>query len=150
MKTTKILCIFLLVSCTNINKTDSNKDSANIDPRIPRVTYNEDSFQKRLKSARISNISFESPVKIISSSIEGREIHITFRNSGKKNITAIRFQWETINVFGESSIISKGQIAKSLGPGEKDSGTWDLIQRDAKKISKLEVAEIMFSDGTKW
>ena len=83
-----------------------------------------------------------SPVKIQSNKLvkkeysDYRNISITFKNVGKKDISAIRFRWCVINAIGELADRGYGNGANDskLRVGNSNSSEWSLLSRDAKKI----------------
>lgn len=103
------------------------------------------------------------PVKIISTSpVEHdeysnyKDVHSVWKNVSKKTISAIRFRWTGINAFGEpadmgsSTGIGAGFTDDILRSGKSDNGTWEILSKDLKKITKAWVYEVAFEDGTKW
>jgi len=105
----------------------------------------------------------KSPVKITTSKIVKREysnyndIHLSYKNISKKPIAAIKFRWKGIDAFGDPAEMGGytdgtggGFADELLGPGKSSSGTWEILSRNAKKVTIAWPIEIVFSDGSKW
>jgi hypothetical protein len=129
------------------------RDSAekNIDNIVSGLSLNID-------SPKTFKYSTDCPVKILSSRpVEKeyssfRDIHLSWKNTSKKTIVGIKFQWEGINAFGEPADVGSGRgfSDDKLRPGKSDYGEWSILSRDLKKVTKAWVYEVAFDDGTKW
>ncbi len=104
------------------------------------------------------------PIAIVSSQLVKKEysnykdIFIAYKNQGQKEIDGIKFKWYGENVFGEPADMGNA-IEKGFGGGfcddklkigKSDEATFGINSQDAKKIVKVWVTEIVFTDGTKW
>jgi len=86
-----------------------------------------------------------------------RNDELTYKNISSKNIKVIRFRITGINADGNAADMN-GPIDGIGGRDENDAlrngdtTTNDLkiLSRDLDKITKAWVAEVVFSDGTKW
>jgi hypothetical protein len=104
------------------------------------------------------------PVKVLSAKLIEREysnykdIRVSWKNVGSKRIAAIRFMWYGLNAFGEAADMGGhiqkgfggGMADRSLSVGKTDSGTWEIMSKDGKKVVTAWPYEIAFEDGTKW
>jgi hypothetical protein len=104
------------------------------------------------------------PIKVISFKVVEKEystyrnVFLRYKNVSKKTVTAIRFRWYGVNAFGEpadlgNSILTgfgSGFTEDIIKPNASDSGEWDVLSRDAKKILIAYAYEVAFSDGSKW
>jgi len=150
------IIILFLASCnTDITKVlDTSKNKSYDDTSLLAVKMIEPSKLNFTDTAGL----YLSPVKIQSNKLvkkeysDYRNISITFKNVGKKDISAIRFRWCIINAFGELADRGYGNGANDikLRVGKSNSSEWSLLSRDAKKIVSAWPTEIVFEDGTKW
>ena len=146
------------------NKVDYlSKDSIEreIDKTISRLkTTIKEHYDSSQKVIAVK--SKECPVKILSSHPVSEEysnyksVYLSYKNVSKKTIIAIRFRWTGTNAFGEPADmgIKDGEGAgfsdDKLRAGKVDDGTWEILSKDLKKITKAWVYEVSFEDGTKW
>lgn len=86
-----------------------------------------------------------------------KDIQLTYKNVSGKDIDAIRFKWTGTNAFGEPADVGSvygdvggGFTDSRLRAGKTTSGTWSILSRDGKKVTKAWAYEVVFSDGTKW
>ncbi|MCF2217801.1 hypothetical protein H9Q08_00600 [Chryseobacterium sp. PS-8] len=85
-----------------------------------------------------------------------KDVALTYKNVSDKTISAIRFEWYGENSFGEpadmgvSTGTGGGFTDDALKPGKTDSGQWDILSRDGKKLIGARAYEVVFEDGTKW
>lgn len=83
---------------------------------------------------------------------------VSWSNTGIKPVSAVRFHWYGLNAFGEPAEMGgnvaagfgSGYVDRKLAPGAKDSDTWPINSRDAKKVVMVWPYEIVFEDGSKW
>jgi hypothetical protein len=126
----------------------------------------KDSLSLRINEAQANDsaiLAESTPVKVISAKpIEKehsnyKDIHLVWENVSKKTISAIRFKWAGTNAFGEpaevgvmSQGVGGGFSDDKLKPGKSQDGTWNILSRDLKKVTKAWAYEVVFEDGTKW
>ncbi len=155
-------CVILfLYSCGS--STGEKKYSPEVELKAARMT---DSIINNIHN----NINFDTieetpcPIKITSSKLTKSEyssykdIHISYSNKGQKDIEGIKFKWYGETVFNEPADMGSfsnlgfggGFTEDVLKAGESDYATFEIHSRNAKKIIKVWVNEIVFSDGTKW
>lgn len=85
-----------------------------------------------------------------------KDVALTYKNVSDKTISAIRFEWYGENSFGEpadmgiSNGTGGGFTDDALKPGRTDSGAWNVLSKDGKKLIGARAYEVVFSDGTKW
>ena len=104
-----------------------------------------------------------SPVKILFAKFVTEEyskfrgIRLSYKNVGRKKISAIRFRWYGENSFNEPADMSYlgkgwggGVSEDPLRPGATDYGIWSNLSRDGKKILIAYPFEVAFDDGTTW
>jgi hypothetical protein len=131
--------------------------AATINPMKTMIKEHYDNAQKV-----IANAQENCPVKIITAKpvqedySNYKSVYISYKNVSKKTITGIKFKWEGINVFGEPADMGAtggtggGFTDDKLRAGRSDNGTWNILSRDLKKVTKAWVYEVAFDDGTKW
>jgi hypothetical protein len=104
------------------------------------------------------------PIKILSGKLVKKEysnykdIYISYINEGQKDIEGVKFKWYGETVFGEPADMGSysekgfggGFTEDKLKAGKADNATFEISSKDAKKIIKVWINEIAFSDGTKW
>lgn len=107
---------------------------------------------------------YMAPVKVLSSKIvssasgQYRNVQLSYKNLTKKAISAIRFKWYGLDAFGEPADMGSsfaagfggGYTDEGLAAGDEESGTWDILSRNAKKITFAWAYEVVFEDGSKW
>jgi hypothetical protein len=105
-----------------------------------------------------------SPIKIIATKLlknnysHHKDIKLTFKNAGKKNIRAIKFEWFCKNAFDKPAngryFYAEGRFTEkviySLKPGKSRTEFWEDFSTDADKITEIRAYYIVFADGTKW
>lgn len=157
---------------TGIEEKYHDKDLDSIGPlkshqtKEQGVTEIRDSLYKQMKLSEMYRDTITSenpPVKVISASPITKEysnykdIRLSWKNISDKTITAIKFKWIGINAFGEPA--EMGGLLDGVGGGFSDdklrtgkiqSGTWNILSRDLKKVIKAWPYEVVFEDGTKW
>lgn len=131
--------------------------AATINPLKTLIKEHYDSTQKV-----IANEQENCPVKILAAKpvredySNYKSVYISYKNISKKTITGIKFKWKGINAFGEPADMGAtdgtggGFTDDKLRAGRSDNGTWDILSRDLKKVTKAWVYEVAFEDGTKW
>ena len=103
-------------------------------------------------------------IKIIRATIressysDHKDIEIVFKNTSKKTIKAIKFEWSCVNSFdepangkyfyGEGNYKEKSTIL--LKPGQTQTEYWEDFSTDADKVTKIKATYIVYTDGTKW
>lgn len=143
-----------------IEETDHFIDS------MKAVQNAQEILQASVKNALFDTAGLSaSPVKILSAKLVGREysnykdIRLSWKNVGSKRISAIRFRWYGLNAFGEPADMGSSYIQRGFGggfsddklsPGKTDSGTWEIMSKDGKKVVLAWPYEVVFEDGTKW
>jgi Domain of unknown function (DUF4189) len=90
---------------------------------------------------------------------------VTFRNVSNKTATAVRFSFEFDDLFGNPLRQAVLDRAGSFGPGILIEGKMDLLGGNSDSFNncvnvqgtstkptseKIDVTDVMFSDGTKW
>jgi hypothetical protein len=128
---------------------------------ITRTQKIRDSIKKNFLNNKNEN---NSPIKILSSKIlpnqysNHKDIRITYKNTTKKNIKAIKLEWYCENSFEEPAhgrffyIQGKSSevITKLITAGKSQSQIWEDFSTDANKIVKVRAYYVMFTDGTTW
>lgn len=162
-----IIAAFSFLSCKNeiteAKKTDDLIDSLE---RSILVQKKVDSMIKKSTIDRISDTTGmkDCPIKILSAKFIKEEysnykkVKLVYKNISKKKIQAIRFEWYGINSFNEPADMT-GSYEEGLGggftdeilnPGSTNSGIWNVLSVDGKKILYSRAYEVAFTDGTKW
>ncbi len=125
----------ILKDSSHFHKKDSTKENKkeNIDIKIIRATIRESSYS------------------------DHKDIEIVFKNTGKKTIKAIKFEWSCVNSFdepasgkyfyGEGNYQEKSAIL--LKPGQTQTEYWEDFSTDADKVTKIKATYIVYTDGTK-
>lgn len=126
----------ILKDSSHFHKKDSTKENKkeNIDIKIIRATIRESSYS------------------------DHKDIEIVFKNTGKKTIKAIKFEWSCVNSFdepangkyfyGEGNYQEKSAIL--LKPDQTQTEYWEDFSTDANKVTKIKATYIVYTDGTKW
>lgn len=105
-----------------------------------------------------------SPIKITAATLlkndysHHRDLKLTFKNSGKKNIKAIKFEWFCKNAFDKPAsgryFYADGRftekVTSTIKPSQSRTEFWEDFSTDADKITKIRAYYIVFADGTKW
>jgi hypothetical protein len=87
-----------------------------------------------------------------------RDISLTFKNVGKKDVQAVKFQWYTKNALAEPANLpsfyvrgeSAGLYDELLKINKTSSVTFEKFSSDANLVIAARAYEVTFSDGTKW
>lgn len=147
---------------SGLNK-DSITDIINSTNRIEYIVNDIETLYKNnlLDTAGV----YKAPVKVIAARLVQREysnykdIRLTYKNVSNKTITAIRFSWYGLNSFNEPADMGSTLIRAGFGggftdgrlmPGKSNSGTWEILSKDGKKVVLAWPYEVAFEDGTKW
>lgn len=133
--------------------------------KIKAEQYADSVVKKAMSDVLFDTVGVgQGPVKVISAKVVQEEystfksVRLSWKNISKKKISAIRFKWYGLNAFGEpadmgSSIqdgFGGGYTDDPIRAGGTDTGTWEVLSRDAKKIVIAWPYEVVFEDGTKW
>lgn len=166
-----LLSILFVISCksdrerekklSEQNKKIAIRDSISADSTIRAMKFEADITSGRILKDTIGYC--KSPVKIVSSSLlknkysSDRDIKLVYKNVSKKKINAIKFRWKGIDAFGDPADmegqvggVGGGYTEVAISPSKSDFATWDMLSRNASKITVVWVSEVAFSDGTKW
>lgn len=168
MKKSVILMFSILLIISGCNKAKQKNIAQH------KLTYSQvdltnenhdNTIKKTVKEDFLNNKNAkDSPVKIVSSYLSRsqysshKDIRLTFKNSGKKNIQAIKFEWYCENSFDEPANgryfygegRSTGEIAYVVKAGKTSSKIWEDFSTDANRIIKARAYYVVFTDGTKW
>lgn len=156
MRNTIILFfILLLLSCNKTKQStvvseETVKNTKNNNP----VQIKKDSLPKREKA----------PVTIISATLiknqysDHKDIKIVFKNSGRKTIKAIKFEWFCLNSFDEPAsgrfFYGEGRFTTNsvhiIKPGQIKSEFLEDFSTDANHIVTTRAYYIVYTDGSKW
>ncbi|MBA3283887.1 MAG: hypothetical protein H0U27_02345 [Nitrosopumilus sp.] len=86
-----------------------------------------------------------------------KSVSLRFKNVSDKKISAIRFAWYGVNAFNEPADMTTHQSGwghgftdDALRPGVIDSGIWDILSKDGKKLLITFPYEVAFEDGSIW
>ena len=104
------------------------------------------------------------PIKIIKATLhknnysDHKDIKLTFKNIGKKNIKAIKFEWFCVNSFDEPAngrfFYGEGRFTENsihlLNSNQSKTEFWEDFSTDADKIIEIRAYYITYTDGTKW
>jgi len=165
MKKTLLLIhlIVIILSCDNKTSKDISPE-----PSLLKNEYQESNAKNKTDSIKKSftgnKNDLNSPVKIIASKLlpnkysDHKDIKITYKNTTKKNIKAIKLEWYCENSFNEPAHgkffyiqgLSREKVSKLLKAGTTQSQTWEDFSTDANKVIKVRVYYIIYSDGTTW
>jgi hypothetical protein len=164
-----LLAIFLFPIVLSFScKSPEQKNKEHVDSLIQDLKYSR--MADSVVASMMSNAFFDTvgvadgPVTVITAKLVTKEyssykdIHLVYRNSSKKTISAIRFRWYGENAFGEPADMGLaghkgfggGFTDDPMQPGARGSGTWDILSGDGKKVIRAWAYEVAFSDGTKW
>lgn len=163
MKNLLFLITYILMASCN-DETKNQSASSKLDPILKQHMV-DSMVNNTIKDAILKDtISLaDCPVEILSSKPIKKEysnyksIYVSYKNISHKTITAIRFKWYGVNAFNEPA--DMGSISNGIGggfaddmlkPGKSDSGEWNILSRDLKKVIKAWAYEVAFEDGTKW
>jgi len=131
-----------------------------------QVRSQMDSMQSSVEKSVAFDTIYDDPcpILIVSSRLtrsdysSRRGIAFTYQNISQKKISAARFKWYGEDAFGEpadmGSYVFSGFGAgfddDPIEPKQKRSVNYDIFSKDAKKIVKIWVTEVVYSDGIKW
>lgn len=163
MKNIMIILFSTVLLFFNCGKpTESKSKKYQSDLQSPSVkTLN---LKSNKSTATKTCISQTSPIKITEATLsknlysDHKDIRVTFKNTGKKSIKAIKFEWFCKNSFDEPAngryFYGEGRfIQKSthlLKHKQTKSEFWEDFSTDADKIIEIRAYYIVFADGTKW
>lgn len=159
------LIILILFSCTNKknNITEPLKQENNL---IKDTIENKE--KEIIDSVKHSFLDTQktknSPVRIIAATLlknqysDHKDIQLTYKNTTKKDIQAIKFEWYCENVFDKPASgqfffvkgIARGHTDILLRPKKTDSKIWEDFSTDAYTIIAARAYYVVFADGTKW
>jgi hypothetical protein len=164
--------VVLLLSIYSCKEPSSKSGAKNIDTaankNLDPVTLREvkDYVPEKKRDPFFDTIGVsEAPVKILSKSlVEGeytnyRNVRLAWKNVSSKKVAAVRFKWYGINAFNEPADMGASGFFHGFGggfdddplsPGRKNSGTWEVYSKDARKIIVAWPYEVAFADGTVW
>ena len=125
--------------------------------------YKTDTISIKNSTANKSHLE-KSPIKIIKATLlnnnysHHKDIKVIYKNSSKKAIKAIKFEWFCINAFEEPASGNyfygegkfKGKTTDLIKPGEIKTEIWEDFSTDADKIIKIRAYYVVFNNGTKW
>lgn len=160
-KTIILFFIILFVSCSK-SKPENNILSDEIIKNNHSAIAQNNTLKVRKDSLKKSNE--KSPIIITSAKLfknqysDHKDIKIAFKNTGKKSIKAIKFEWFCSNSFEEPAngryFYGEGRFkeryVKLIKPGETKTEYWEDFSTDANKINKIRAYYIVYTDGTKW
>lgn len=144
-----------------------NKDSINeIINAANRTEYIVNDIENLYKKSLFDTVGLcNAPIKIMSARLVEREysnykdMRLTYKNVSDKPVSAIRFKWYGLNSFNEPADMGSAFSQRGFGggftddrlsPGKSDSGTWEIMSKDGKKVVLAWPYEVAFEDGTKW
>jgi len=159
----------LVISCQNKPVDETSKLIAETNRFIDsmEIARMSDSIMK----ASLRNALFDTaglylaPVKVLSAKLVSREysnrkdIRLSWQNVSNKKIDAIKFKWYGLDAFNEPADMGTASIVegfgggftdRSISPGKKDAGTWEIMSGNGKKVVLAWPYEVAFADGTKW
>lgn len=165
MKTISLLIITILLFNCNKPKQVSNNYTKNKKQHLAESNnISKDSSDFYKKDSIKENKIETHDIKIIRATIressysDHKDIEIIFKNTGKKTIKAIKFEWSCVNSFdepasgkyfyGEGNYQEKSAIL--LKPGQTQTEYWEDFSTDADKVTKIKATYIVYTDGTKW
>jgi hypothetical protein len=149
----------------NIRKYSGKKKSALTEKRNQLIELNAKYIDaiRAIKSTPTVTAA-ESPVEISNGSIgtdllKQPTLNLTWKNVDKHNrtISAVRFRIQTFNDFGEQ--LNKGSLALGYKriisqddclPNTSQSGTWNLVFQDTASTIKVQLDDIVYTDGSKF
>lgn len=155
----------MISGCTKPKK----KSIAAYKPVYSEVNHTNENhdYEKRksIKNDFLNNKNAKnSPVKIIAAQLSQtqysnhKDIKLVFKNSEKKDIQAVKFEWYCENSFDEPANSrffygegrSTGEITYLLKAGTTRSKIWEDFSTDANRVIKARAYYVVFTDGTKW
>lgn len=165
------ICLFFQLGCANKPKQKSETqqlidesqrfiDSFKLSKQADSMT------QQIIRNAMFDTSGVaQAPVKVLTAKLVGREytnskdIRLMWKNVSSKKVSAVRFKWYGLNAFGEPADMGNSVLHRGFGggfsdrilkPDKTDSGTWEIMSQDAKKVVLAWPCEVAFEDGTKW
>lgn len=164
----KIILTFIipiLISCTN-KKSNATKPilQDNTNGKITEEKNEKEIIDSVKHNFLDTQKTKNSPVKIISAKLlknqysDHKDIQLTYKNTTRKNIKAIKFEWYCENVFDKPASgqfffvkgISRGHTDILLEPRKTTSKTWEDFSTDAHAIIAARAYLVVFTDGTQW
>ncbi|MBZ4033229.1 hypothetical protein K6T82_00500 [Flavobacterium sp. 17A] len=161
MKNIFLLLFSTLLLFSSCHQPKPKKNVALNKEEYPHIT---DSSLKNDTISRINNVAENCPIKITKTTIllngysNHKDLKVVYKNSGKKIIKAIKFEWYCINAFekpasghyfyGEGNF--KKDITEVIKPGQTKTEIWEDFSTDADKVIKINAYYIVYIDGTKW
>jgi len=165
MKKILLFITITLLSCTN-------KKSNKTEPIIPDNSLIKNTEEKKEKeiidSVKHNFLDIQktknSPVKIISAKLlknqysDHKDIKLIYKNTTRKNIKAIKFEWYCENAFDKPASgqfffvkgITRGHTDNLLNSKTVESKIWEDFSTDAYTIIAARAYYVVFTDGTKW
>lgn len=164
----KIILTFIipiLLSCTN-KKSKATKPilQDNTNGKITKEKNEKEIIDSVKHNFLDTQKTKNSPVKIISAKLlknqysDHKDIQLTYKNTTRKNIKAIKFEWYCENVFDKPASgqfffvkgISRGHTDILLEPRKTTSKIWEDFSTDAHAIIAARAYLVVFTDGTQW
>lgn len=157
--------VIILLSCTN-KKSNKTTPIIQDDNHIKNTTeINEKEIIDSVKHNFLNTQkSKNSPVKIISFKLlknqysDHKDIQLTYKNTTRKNIKAIKLEWYCENVFDKPASgqfffvkgISRGHTDIILKSQKTTSKIWEDFSTDAHTIIAARAYFVVYTDGTQW
>ncbi|MEN2486918.1 hypothetical protein AAYQ05_03875 [Flavobacterium sp. B11] len=149
----------LFLKCNKPMPSKNNQEHFKSNKNFPNSATSakpKDTFA--IKSNQISPIKITKATLLNNDYSQHKDISITFKNLGKKNIKAIKFEWFCINSFDEPAngkyFYGEGRFTENstylLKANQSRTEFWEDFSTDANKIIKIRAYYIVFTDGTKW
>ncbi|WP_141248431.1 hypothetical protein [Flavobacterium sp. ACN6] len=156
--------ILILLFSTILLYSKCSTPQSNAKLNKSQITLIKNDSIKIKTDSSLSDIKEISPINIIKAKLleneysHHKDIQITFKNSGKKSIKAIKFEWFCINSFDKPAngkyFYGEGRFTENftslIHPNHTKTKIWEDFSTDAYKITKIRVYYIVFNDGTKW
>ncbi|WP_147313955.1 hypothetical protein [Deminuibacter soli] len=167
MKFLTLFGIILFAACVEKGHTTYTTQSRLSHADSIKVRSEVDSTVKAMEKQTMFDTSglSQAPVKVLSAKLTEREystykdIYLIYKNVSSKKIAGIKFRWFGETVFGDPADMGSSTLAEGFGggftdeplnPGESDSGKWDILSRNGKKVVLAWPTEIIYEDGSKW
>jgi hypothetical protein len=159
MKSILILLFGSVLILSKCSKTEQTKKQVT----APAISYANVIVTKKIDSLR-SLTTEVSPIKIITAKLlkneysHHKDIRIIYKNLGKKDIKAIKFEWFCINSFDKPAngryFFADGRFTEDVTSVIKSKHTktqiWEDFSTDADKVTKIRAYYIVYADGTQW
>jgi hypothetical protein len=153
--------VLLFLKCGRPTEPKNKHHHSEFTKPLPLISTNSESIDSLTIQKKILQIS---PIKITKATLlknnysDHKDIRITFKNMGKKNIKAIKFEWFCTNSFDEPAngrfFYGEGRFTENsihlLKPNQSKTEFWEDFSTDADKIIKIRAFYIVYTDGTKW